>query len=550
MNYENIYDVIIIGAGPAGLTAAMYAGRAKMRTLVIEQAENGGQIRITEEVANFPGHILTSGEELTNTMRKQAENFGAKFAEDKIVSHSLDSDIKELVGESGTKYHALCVIIAAGAKRRTLGFKGEAEFTGRGVAFCATCDGEFFNGKDVFVIGAGFAAAEEAMYLTRFAKQVTIIAREPDFTCSKMIADKVKAHPKVKTHFNTEVLEVSGEKLLNNAKFINNQTGETWEHTADANERFFGVFVFAGYEPASDIFRGALETDGMGYILTNEDMQTNITAVYAAGDIRPKRLRQLVTAVSDGAVAAVAAEIHVTNNRTSILPNFVVEEAEEITYDRSGAEISNEEFFNAEITRQIKYVIDHCASKITVVAVLDEGSVSTEVREFITTLAKIAGDSKLNIEIIENNEKDFGIPADLLPALTFINAENKHIPIYYHGVPGGHEFESFMLAIYNVAGPGQKVTDKQRADVLSMPHFNLKIGISLSCTMCPTVVQAAQLLTIINPSIITHIIDLRHYPDLQEEHSIMSLPSVIINDGESMIFGKKDLDDLLNILVN
>ena len=543
MKFENVYDIIIIGAGPAGLTAAMYAGRAKMRVLVIEKEDNGGQIRITEEVANFPGHILTSGAELADTMRQQAENFGAKFVADAVVSHNLTGDIKELVGEGGMKYHALAVIIAAGARRRTLGFEGEAEFTGRGVAFCATCDGEFFNGKDVFVIGAGFAAAEEAIYLTRFAKQVTIIAREPDFTCSKTIGDKAKAHPKINIHFNTEVVSIGGDNLLKTAKFVNNITNASWEHNVEPEDNFFGVFVFAGYEPASDIFRGTIDTDAMGYISTNEDMQTNLKGVYAAGDVRPKRLRQLVTAVGDGAVAATAAEVYVAENRMRILPDFV-EEKDDVTVSHDHITPMDESFFDAEVTRQIKYVIEHCQSKVTIHAKLDNSEVSDELRGFITMFADIAGQNNIALDIEEN------AAGELLPYIGFSNANGEQIPIYYHGVPGGHEFESFMLAIYNVAGPGQKLTEEQRARIASMPAFDLKIGISLSCTMCPTVVQAAQHLSSVNPKIVSRIIDLRHFPSLQEEHSIMSLPTVIINDGEEMIFGKKDLDGLLEVLLN
>ncbi|MCL2576318.1 MAG: FAD-dependent oxidoreductase [Defluviitaleaceae bacterium] len=529
----NVYDVIIIGSGPAGLTAAMYAGRAKIRTLVIEAEENGGQIRITEEVANYPGIAMTSGKELTTTMRTQAESFGATFATDKIVAFNFDGDIKEMTGESGEVYRSLSVIIAAGAKRRTLGFDGEAKFTGRGVAFCATCDGEFFTDKDVFVIGAGYAAAEEAMYLTRFAKQVTIIAREPDFTCSKMIADKVKTHPKVKIHFNTEVVKIDGETLLNTAKFINNQTGETWDYTTDPAERFFGMFVFAGYEPASELFRGKINTDAIGYITTNDDMQTNIAGIYAAGDIRPKRLRQLVTAVSDGATAATAAEIYVTANRKHILPDFEEE---------STTSVVRGSFFDTEVVRQIKYVMEHCTNKITIRVSLDGSPLSDEVKGFLATFVEIAGENKVAL-VIEEGAKD-----GILPAITFDNPNGEHIPIYYHGVPGGHELESFVLAIYNVSGTGQKLTDEQKERIAALPAMNLKIGISLSCTMCPATVQAAQRISAANPKVTTHIIDMRHYPDIQEQHTIMSLPAVIINDGDNIIFGKKEIDSLLNIL--
>ena len=199
---KKLYDLIIIGAGSAGMSAAIYAGRAKLKTLVLDKDRTGGQIKITAEVVNYPGILRTSGEELAQTMRKQAESFGVKFLSAAVQSVDFSQDIKRLKTSEG-EFEALGVIVATGSKPRTLGFEGEETFRGRGIGYCATCDGEFFTGMDVFVIGAGFAAAEEAIFLTRYAKKVTIIAREPEFTCSKTIADKVLAHGKIEVKFNT-----------------------------------------------------------------------------------------------------------------------------------------------------------------------------------------------------------------------------------------------------------------------------------------------------------------------------------------------------------
>ena len=200
---EKIYDLLVIGGGPAGLSTGIYAGRAKMNTLIIEKGELGGQVTKTYEISNYPGAKDSNGPKLMTEMREQAEDFGVNFMSAEVLEVNLKGDVKVLKTDKG-EIKGRAVVIATGASPRTLGFPGEKEFTGRGVAYCSTCDGQFFEGLEVFVVGAGFAAAEEAMFLTRFAAKVTVIAREPEFTCAKSIADKVLAHPKVEVKFNTE----------------------------------------------------------------------------------------------------------------------------------------------------------------------------------------------------------------------------------------------------------------------------------------------------------------------------------------------------------
>jgi thioredoxin reductase (NADPH) len=310
---ERIYDLIVIGGGPAGLSAGIYAGRAQMNVLIIEKSEMGGQIVTTSEVVNYPGIKEISGHNLGEKMREQAAGFGVEFLKSEVTNMDFKNEIKVLETTSGT-YKALSVIIATGANPRKLGFPGEAEFTGRGVAYCATCDGEFFTGLDVFVIGAGFAAAEEAIFLTKFARKVTIIAREPEFTCAKSIAEKVLKHPKIEVKFNSQIVEVTGDTKLRKAIFKDNLTNTTWEYKVSENESF-GVFVFIGYKPQSDLFKNHVNLDSQGYIITDEDLQTNVKDVYAIGDIRPKKLRQVVTAVADGALAATVLEKVVEEKR-------------------------------------------------------------------------------------------------------------------------------------------------------------------------------------------------------------------------------------------
>ena len=210
---NNFYDAIIVGGGPAGLSAAIYLARAKFSVLVIEKEKIGGQITITSEVVNYPGVFKTSGQELTDNMKKQAQSFGAEFMIANVKQVKLENDIKEIICDKGT-FKSVGVILATGSHPRKLGFTGEKEYQGRGVAYCATCDGEFFSGKDIFVIGGGFAAAEEAVFLTKYGRKVTIIVREDDFTCAKGVAQKAKDHPNIDIHYNTEIVEASGDVSL------------------------------------------------------------------------------------------------------------------------------------------------------------------------------------------------------------------------------------------------------------------------------------------------------------------------------------------------
>lgn len=314
---NKIYDVIIIGGGPAGLSAAIYASRSKLSTLILEKEKMGGQIVTTQEVANYPGSLFeagemeTSGPKLVARMVQQAEHFGAERVMNSVVDVDFSKDIKKVVSIDGTEYFGKSVIIATGAASRKLGIKGEKELTGKGISYCATCDADFFEELEVFVIGAGYAAAEEAMYLAKFADKVTIMAREPEFTCAKSIADEVMAHPKVEVRFNTELTEVRGDGILESATFKNNITGETWDYDADEEIGTFGVFIFVGYKPNTELFEGHVEMDEYGYIPTNEVMATNVEGVYAVGDLRPKLLRQVITAAADGAIAATTLEKYI-----------------------------------------------------------------------------------------------------------------------------------------------------------------------------------------------------------------------------------------------
>ena len=303
---KNLYDVIVIGGGPAGLTAAIYLARAKYRTLVLEKEKFGGQITITHEVVNYPGVERTSGAELTETMRRQAESFGAEFMLAEVESLDMSGDVK-IVKTARGELKCFGVLLATGAHPRMVGFRGEAEFRGRGVAYCATCDGEFFTGKEVFVVGGGFAAAEEAVFLTKYAKHVNILIRKDDFACAKSVADAARNHPKITVLTNTEVDEVLGDESLRAIRYRNNRTGEVTEYRDPQGDNI-GVFVFAGYAPATGLIRGLAELNEQGYVITGRDMKTSLEGLYAAGDVCVKTLRQVVTAVADGALVFLPAE--------------------------------------------------------------------------------------------------------------------------------------------------------------------------------------------------------------------------------------------------
>lgn len=247
---DGLYDVIVVGAGPAGLSAAIYAARARFKVLVLEKEKLGGQITITSEIVNYPGIESIDGTTLTDKMRRQAESFGAEFKMARVTDIDVSGDIKVVKTDKGD-LNALGVVLALGANPRMIGFQGEETYKGRGVAYCATCDGEFFTGMDVYVIGGGFAAAEEAVFLTKYAKKVTIIVREDDFTCAESVADKAREHEKIEVHYHTEIMEAAGDTLLRKARFRDSKTGEEWQFEAPDGGTF-GIFVFAGYVPDTE----------------------------------------------------------------------------------------------------------------------------------------------------------------------------------------------------------------------------------------------------------------------------------------------------------
>lgn len=308
---DKIYDVAIIGSGPAGLTAGLYAGRARMNTIIIEKEKAGGQIVTTDEVENFPGSIEdATGPSLIGRMVKQAESFGAVRVKDTVLDIQEDGDMKVIKGEK-EDYKAKSVIIATGARPRPIGCEGERKFTGKGVSYCATCDGAFFEEFEVYVVGGGDAAVEEAMFLTKFARKVTVVHRRDELRAAKSIQEKAFKNEKIDFMWDSEILEIKGEGIVQSIVVKNRKSGEVKEIFADDEDGTFGVFVFIGYLPQTDVFKGKIDMDDRGYIITDADMKTNIEGVFAAGDCRVKSLRQVVTACGDGAIAATQAEKYI-----------------------------------------------------------------------------------------------------------------------------------------------------------------------------------------------------------------------------------------------
>ena len=309
---DKVYDIIVLGVGPAGLTAASYAGRARMDTLLIEGTKDGGQIVITNEIENYPGSLEEeSGPSLIARMTKQVEKFGADRVTDTIVDVELEGKVKHLKGNHGD-YYAKAVVIATGASPRPIGCPGEKEFTGKGVSYCATCDANFFEDFEVYVVGGGDSAVEEAMYLTKFARKVTLIHRRDELRAAKSIQEKAFANPKMAFMWNTTIEEIKGDGVVTSMIVKDTKTGETREIEADEEDGTFGIFVFVGFDPKSQLFEGKLEMENR-YIVTDKYMHTSVPGVFAAGDVIVKHLRQVVTACGDGAVAATEAQHYVEN---------------------------------------------------------------------------------------------------------------------------------------------------------------------------------------------------------------------------------------------
>ncbi|HJD38578.1 MAG TPA: FAD-dependent oxidoreductase [Candidatus Blautia stercoripullorum] len=541
---DKFYDGVIIGGGPAGLAAAIYLARARYRVLVVEKETMGGQIIITSEVVNYPGVLHTDGKKLTEEMRKQAQNFGAEFLKAQVTGLVLEGDKKKILTDKG-EIQALGVVLATGASPRQAGFTGEEEFRARGVAYCATCDGEFFTGKDLFVVGGGFAAVEEALFLTRYARKIRVVVRGKQFSCAGSAVEELLAHPDISVSFETEITEAGGRDMLEYVVLRKKDTGDTFTVQAEEGENL-GIFVFAGYVPATELFRDQVKVSDKGYLLVNRKQETNVPGVYGAGDVCEKELRQVVTAVSDGAVAATSMEkylfsmyqkLGIKRERRSTKKVKKPVQAEEKKKTSAG----EEGFLTGEMKESLAPVFARFEKEILVKVYLDDSYLSREVEGFVREMEPLS--EKVRYEI-----QGAGAEGVTCPSLRICDSQGNYLGAEFHGVPGGHEFNSFIIALYNGAGPGQSMGEDIRQRIQKITgKTNLKIAVSLSCTMCPDVVMEAQKIALENPLVTAEMFDLVHYPDLKEKYQIMSVPCLIINDSR-ISFGKKGIGQILDLL--
>lgn len=309
---NNHFDVIIMGGGPAGLTAGIYLSRARVNTLILNQGTIGGQMVLTHEIANFPGVESISGYQLSNIMRKQAQSFGCVVKSNIIIdSMNLASDVKSFTLSDGTIYTSDAVVIATGGRSRTLGVEGEDKLKGKGISYCATCDGDFFTDKEIVVVGGGNSALEEAVSLTKYASKVTIVHQFDHFQAFQHAVDEAKSNPKINFIMESTITAFYGEDNLTSVDIKNLTSGEV------SNFETNGVFVFVGYVANTESIKGSVELNQWGEIVVGQDMATNIKGVYAAGDCIAKRYRQVTTSVGEGTIAALSASNYVNELKKS-----------------------------------------------------------------------------------------------------------------------------------------------------------------------------------------------------------------------------------------
>ena len=532
--------------------------RAKHRTLILEKEKIGGQITLTNEVVNYPGVFKATGEELTKEMAKQAIDFGAEIKMENVISLDLEGDIKK-VKTTSAEYQALSIFIATGAHPRKLNFKGEKEYIGKGIAYCATCDGEFFTGKDIFVIGGGFAAAEEAMFLTRFSENVTMIVREEEMTCAETIIDKVKNHtPKIKIHYNTEIKEITGDNLPKRIEFVNNVTNETWEYKNDKD--IFGIFIFAGYIPNTELLKKSnvdITMNNQGYIVVDNNKKTNIPGVYAIGDICEKELRQVVTAVSDGATASTNAEHYINEiHKKYEIPSLFKEKEnntkkEEETPKQTNTNVNDGKYITEDMKGQLKNLFDSLTKKIVITGNIYDDDTSKELKTMLLEMDNISK----NIEIIiEEKQKQENVNNTCYITLgeRLQDGTIKNVGYKFYGIPGGHEFTAFVVTMYKVFGEKVELNDELISRITNLKgRINVDIVISLTCTKCPDLVmEFAKVLkeaTNNNIDIDLNIYDIAFAEEKREKYSILSVPCIIIND-DIVDFGKKDASEIVTLL--
>lgn len=482
-----------------------------------------------------------------NKMQKQVADFGVEIKHAEVAKYDdLTADVKTVTDANGQQYQARSIIISGGANPKKVGFPGEEKFRGRGVAYCSTCDGELFTGLQIFVIGGGYAAAEEADYLSRYGKHVTVLVRGDHFTCPPLIASRALDNPKVSVKYNTEVESVSGDDYLTEATLVNNKTGEKTVYHLNDGDQTFGVFIYIGTQPATKNLEGVIKLNQQGYIITDSQRQTNIPGVFAAGDIIEKSLRQIVTATADGAEAATAAEKYIADQKQRLGIPIHAEIKQPTKTVGQTSSLDNEEevaphagnWLSADIDQQLKPIFARLTKTVTLQVLTNGTPLSDQLLGFVTEFAGLDADHmKVEKQAAPQNVK-------YLPQLRLLDDTGNDTGLHYAGIPTGHELNSLVLGIYNVAGPGQTISPEMVERIKALPEATIKIGVSLTCHFCPDVVAACQRMAALNPKITATMIDLQHFPELRKAKNIMSVPATMINGGP-VIFGSQTMDQFV-----
>lgn len=546
MGATDIYDAVIIGGGPAGLSAALFLARSRKSVIVIERDQFGGQLNSAAEVRNYPGIERASGRELSSVMRRQAEAAGAVMLYAEATAITDMDGIREVKTSAGP-VRGIGVIVATGTRFEPIGFEGEAELRGRGVAYCVSCEGDFFTDCDVFAVGSSEELAVESASLAKFARSVTVLCPDRQIDCTPEELSALKSDPKIKILCGKRVVSVAGDGMLSEITYQDVVCGERTTVRADEGE-LMGVFIFSGSVPASELLSGIASRDEMMRVSTSADCMTSVEGICAAGDVRRKPLRQVVTAAADGATAATSIEAYVDAYKASHSVDTAAPSAPHASSEIGGgtpderAAAADGAFFDADARAQLAPLFERMESPIVLELCLDDSDKSAELRGYIEELASLT--EKLTVDI----PRDHG--ESELPCVRVCREGGERTGLAFHGVPGGHEFTSFVLGIYNASGSGQQIDPDDAARIASIKKkLRLQIMVTLSCAICPETVTAAQKIASMSPLVSAEVYDLALFPELKERYSLLSVPAIAAN-GELAAFGKKSVRQLLDLFVD
>ncbi|MBR0165145.1 MAG: FAD-dependent oxidoreductase [Lachnospiraceae bacterium] len=546
LDLSTFYDVIIIGAGPAGLTAALSLGRACYRVAVIERQKQGGLVSVVSEIVNYPGTPSIGGSDLIKQMRSHAEHFGAEFINTEVTALTdMEDDIKTVVTKDAT-YHCYGVLLATGAPPKDVGFKGEAAYRGRGIAYTAPVDGEFFTGKEIFVIGAGTTAAEDSVFLTKYASHVTALVPSEDFTCDAAFWTRALEHPHITVIKNIEILEVTGDSLIRSLVWKDRASGEVTTFRPESGDTF-GVFILTGHLPETGLVRGLVDLDALYYVPVDRRQRTNLPGLYAAGDVCSYTFRQVLTAASGGATAALdlIKFVYRMQTKVGICPVQPVRRAtlhKTVDGAPGGESLEKKSLFAPEMLSQLYTVFARFEKDLVLHLFPDARPVSGELISYMNSLAGLEDKLSVRLEDVTDDEPEFR------PCVRVEYTDETPCGFAFHGMPGGNEFNSFILGLYNASCSGQAVSDTAMEKIRSIDHdIHIDVFVTLTCTMCPDLVTAMMRIATLTPHVSCDVYDLNHFQSIRERYNVMSVPCYII-EGREPMFGLKSVDEILEVL--